>query len=940
MAKTDLLTAVLPKEGWYCIVGLKQQGHPRQVFVETLDEASDEIENLLSQSYDVYFACAKYGNDVDGRTQKNSTYFKSFWLDIDCGVGKPYTTQEEGLAALEQFCKTINMPMPSTVNSGRGIHVYWRLAQTISRNQWKPVADRIKYLCEEHKFKADGSRTAESASILRVPETFNYKQAEPLPVSIINITDEMDYEDVKKRLGVLVGPDYIPRQYNQDTNTRKNSQSRFKTIMLKTLDGKGCNQIANLVENQATLDEPRWRAVLSIATHCVDRDIAIHAVSKEHPEYDPAATERKAEKIEFPYSCEKMEYYNPGFCKDCQHKNKIKNPIQLGNEILVAEPDAPIVSETPKGEKQVFKVPEFPFPYFRGKNGGVYRQSADEEDEPTLIYEHDLYVVKRLNDPKRGDAVWIRLHLPKDGVREFAIPQTEAMTIEKLRDKLSWHGVAAPKKQMEGVMSYIISFIKDLQNRERVEIMRTQFGWTDNDAKFILGDQEISAVGNSYSPPSADTGSLADWMTPVGSLKEWQAIAQTYSMEGFEPHAFGFFTAFGAPLIKHLNLKGAIVNLINNTSGTGKSTVLKMCNSVYGHPEELMLQWKDTYNVKIHRLGIMNNLPVTVDEITKMTGDEFSDFAYSISQGRGKGRMKSQDNAERVNLTKWGTVALCSSNASFQDKLTSLKATPDGELMRLIEYRIEMTDNLSKEQADAIFNGLYSNYGYPGKMYIEYLVANLEDAIDTVKQVQQKLDAEIGFTNRERFWSAVAACNIAGALMAKDIGIIPDFNIGRVYRWLVQELTTMRSETKAPSSNQASVIGEFMNEHRASTLVINGEADCRTGMELLPIVEPKFNDLFIRIEPDTKRLFINAKQIRSYCSKHQITLKDVLKGLAADKIYLGEVKKRISKGTKVSSPPVSVLVFSLDNEHFLDTEALIETVKAAPDVDPQTQLQN
>jgi hypothetical protein len=87
-------------------------------------------------------------------------------------------------------------------------------------------------------------------------------------------------------------------------------------------------------------------------------------------------------------------------------------------------------------------------------------------------------------------------------------------------------------------------------------------------------------------------------------------------------------------------------------------------------------------------------------------------------------------------------------------------------------------------------------------------------------------------------------------------------------------------------------------------------------------------------------LFINAKQIRSYCSKHQITLKDVLKGLAADKIYLGEVKKRISKGTKVSSPPVSVLVFSLDNEHFLDTEALIETVKTAPDVDPQTQLQN
>jgi hypothetical protein len=56
MATTDLLTAVLPTEGWYCIVGLKQAGIPRQVFVETLIEAQDEINNLLSKSFDVYFA--------------------------------------------------------------------------------------------------------------------------------------------------------------------------------------------------------------------------------------------------------------------------------------------------------------------------------------------------------------------------------------------------------------------------------------------------------------------------------------------------------------------------------------------------------------------------------------------------------------------------------------------------------------------------------------------------------------------------------------------------------------------------------------------------------------------------------------------------------------------------------------------------------------------
>jgi energy-coupling factor transporter ATP-binding protein EcfA2 len=421
---------------------------------------------------------------------------------------------------------------------------------------------------------------------------------------------------------------------------------------------------------------------------------------------------------------------------------------------------------------------------------------------------------------------------------------------------------------------------------------------------------------------------LASFLAPCGDYDEWKSIAKTYDQPEFEPHAFGFFTAFGAPLLKHLNLKGAIINLINNTSGTGKSTVLKMCNSVWGHPEELMLQWKDTQNSMIHRLGIMNNLPVTIDEITKMSGDHFSDLVYSISQGRGKNRMMQHSNEERLNATKWATIALCSSNASFYDKLASLKSTPDGEFMRLIEYRIEMTDILSKEEADTIFTPLYSHYGHAGVQYAEYLVGNLEDALSLVVQVQQKIDKAVGFTSRERFWSGAVACNIAGALIAKDLGII-DFNVKRVYDWIVKELKTMRNEIKAPAQNQTSVIGEFMNEHRRSTLVINGEVDGRTGLENIPLLEPLYGDLLIRIEPDTKTLFINAKHLRAYCSKQQITLKETLKGLEADNIYKGQIKKRLSKGTKIQSPAVDTYVFDMNNSDFINAEDYIEAAKNA-----------
>jgi hypothetical protein len=231
-----------------------------------------------------------------------------------------------------------------------------------------------------------------------------------------------------------------------------------------------------------------------------------------------------------------------------------------------------------------------------------------------------------------------------------------------------------------------------------------------------------------------------------------------------------------------------------------------------------MMQWKDTMNSMIHRLGVMNNLPVTIDEITKLSGDHFSDLAYSISQGRGKNRMKQHENAERSNTTKWGTMALCSSNASFYDKLSSLKATPDGEFMRLLEYRIDLTGALTKEEADIIFNRLYDNYGHAGVEYAQYLVGNLETALDAVLQIQQKLDKAIGLTSRERFWSAIIACNIAGALIAKDLGII-NFDIKRVFDWIVAEVKVMRNDIKAPTATHtARVINEFMKEASLNAL--------------------------------------------------------------------------------------------------------------------------
>jgi hypothetical protein len=332
--------------------------------------------------------------------------------------------------------------------------------------------------------------------------------------------------------------------------------------------------------------------------------------------------------------------------------------------------------------------------------------------------------------------------------------------------------------------------------------------------------------------------------------------------------------------------------------------------------------FKDTFNAKIHRLGVLNNLPNTVDEITNMSALEFSDLAYSISQGRGKDKMKGSTNELRINNTKWQGITLCSSNASFYEKLGVAKNSPDGESMRLLEYRIEPNGIIDVQLGKQLFDHqLRENFGHAGEPYLQWLVNNQEDAVGLLRQVQARLDKEVQFTMRERFWSGLAACNIAGGLIAKSLKL-HDYNIKNVYEWLKVMLGDMRHEVKPPESTPITVLGEFINAHINNALVVNGASDARSILQPLPMLEPK-GELLIRYEPDTKELYIAAKQFKDFCVRQQINYKSTLKSLTTLKVFVEGTNKRMSKGMKVVSPAVRVLRFDASVSEFLQLDASI-----------------
>jgi ABC-type Na+ transport system ATPase subunit NatA len=856
---------------------------------------------------------------------------------VNESTGRPdgYIDQATAIQELVKFCELVGLPIPLLVNSGRGIHAYWPLDRDVTRAEWEPVGKRLAQLCVTHNLYADPN-VFEVARILRVPDTLNFKDNPPLPVEVIS--DEatvVAYDEFKNILGVSEEAFIeIPKRELSELGKmmQENMESSFSRIMRRSLEDKGCKQLADCYKNKATLSEPRWFNALSVAKFCKDADKSIHKMSSGHPDYDPTATIAKINHIKGPHTCAQFEKNNPGGCEGCPFKDKVGSPISLGREVIAS----PV---TEQGEYEVkgnndeelqdsdaqtsilHRIPKYPEPFVRGKNGGIYLIPKEEEAEPILVYDRDLYIVKRLKDPVEGEVFLFRIHLPLDGIDEFVIPSEKVVDKNTLRGEISKRGILCVGKQWDHLLHFITLMAKDLQYKQRLLHMRLQFGWADNDSKFIIGDREVTKDGIFHSPPSSVTRDLSAKMYKIGTLDKWKEVFALYKKPGHEPHAYATLSAFGAPLLKFTGQKGSVINVIHPRSGTGKTTILRMINSVYGMPDELCAAQKDTANAKITHLGLLNNLPFTVDEITNTTPMDFSDLVYSMSQGRGKQRMNAQTNSLRANNTTWATISVASSNASFYEKLSIAKASPDGEMMRLLEYKINYTDVLDPAFAKQMFDfQLAENFGHAGEIYATYLVNNLEKVKEEVKKMQAKVDRELQLTQRERCWSANIAANITGGMIAHRLELI-NWDMKAIYLWITSMVNEMRKEVVQPVNDVMAVVGDFLNRHMSNVLVVNDDTDRRAQLATAPTMEPK-GDLIVRYEPDTKLLFIDVKTFRNDCVKYQVNYKETMKELEDKRILIETKNKRLSKGMKIPGPAVRAMVLDTTHSDFISLDPI------------------
>ncbi len=344
----EFLDTILPQQGLRCVVGIKNK-NVRQHFGATNEWLTNTAHKLDNAGIETYHGCATL-LDGSSRLASNVAFVRSFWLDIDCGPGKPHENWKGGTRAVMGFGAKLGLPKPLIVKSGTGIHVYFVMGEDMSPAEWLPIAQLLKMACVEMGLHADPSRTADISSILRPPGTKHRKGA---PVDVVVVmkpeigTPAAMWDALSRCVGDVLPAGPAPKVRGITLNNDLTGGQEFPPSSPDTIADK-CAVIGLIRETHGNVDQPTWYGGIGVLVHTVDGEDVCHEWSDGHPSYDPAETDKKiAQALNFgPTTCAKLGEAQPALCKACPHYGKLKSPIVLGHTPLAPATSVPNTNQS------------------------------------------------------------------------------------------------------------------------------------------------------------------------------------------------------------------------------------------------------------------------------------------------------------------------------------------------------------------------------------------------------------------------------------------------------------------------------------------------------------------------------------------------------------------------------------------------------------------
>ena len=343
----------------------------------------------------------------------------------------------------------------------------------------------------------------------------------------------------------------------------------------------------------------------------------------------------------------------------------------------------------------------------------------------------------------------------------------------------------------------------------------------------------------------------------------------------------------------------------NGIFGNSPLLALYACLSVFGNPKELSV-FDATENGMVGRYLGLKNLVLGLDEVSNKPALALSQIIHRVSHGKTKIRMQASVNAERDLEMSASLLSIWTSNQSGVDKMTDLKASPDGELARFIEFIVPKPAPLADDPklGREIFNEFPSNYGHAGPEFIiQCYKIGLDNVANIVEKWTKRFSADFGNDTAYRFYENTIGATFGAGEIAVSAGIV-NLDLERIYREVVLTIIRIRnSTTRLNEFDYKSLIGDFVNKNIGGMLTVS-----ENGV----IAEPR-TALVARGEVHNQMLYVSKTAFKSFLSELQVSSKEFEYALKDCGMLVFDDKQRLSKGWRgVNTPPVFVYGFKTE----------------------------
>lgn len=723
----------------------------KHYFFDTAAEAQARAVMLSNSQNDVWFAPSIFIQNE--RTQDCVATTKALWLDIDVGPGKDYKTRDSMIGAFNQFLSQTNLPDPTIVESGNGAHVYWILHKALTPEEWKPLAEQLRNACKKFNLKADHACTCDSARVLRVPGTFNYKDPEkPKAVLLFADIETCAVETMQDRLA--------PFKNIKSEKEAKKLNAKFGAVDLPSLP-KDANKIADecaqmklMRDTKGNIPEPQWYAGLGVLALCENGEALAHEWSKGHPTYSHGATAEKFERSrEFaPTTCDRFgAIEGSDLCNGCSYRGSIGSPIKLGEYV------APKIIKVERQDTQQVEAIPVPKFYEVGDTGVWFtppkgKDDGDEEPKRKLIIFCPLYVSRvMLNESDGASEVEIVWATPRGKERKASFKQALLARPTDLNAELKSYNIQIPPRALDHAINYlqagIILYIKDHDE----ETVYDRFGW--HESGFIVGSDRVHAggLGTARISESVDKRRLVHLGTK-GDVSSWANATNLLDEARFWQHRFAVLVALASPLLRLSDSEGSVLSL-SGESGGGKTTSAAFGMSAFGNPKGMAINPQSTENAFYEFWRLMSNLPVLCNEAVTMDERKLGLLVYAAANGEARDRL--QRDGKMKDAGDFATVTILTNNKhilALPDKVLN-----DATRRRILELTFDKNSVMPLTIGTELNRVMRMHYGHAGRIFLQYVMQNRETVQNQIIDLTAKLEKGIHSANRYNVWLVSAA---------------------------------------------------------------------------------------------------------------------------------------------------------------------------------------